>query len=45
MFEGKPRNKQTVEATTGAVTGEATFEGKQATCIWLLNNIYVVVEV
>ena len=28
VFEGRPRNKQTIEATAGAVTGEATFEGK-----------------
>ena len=28
VFEGRPQNKQTVEATAGVVTGEATFEGK-----------------
>lgn len=30
VFEGRPRNKQTIEATAGAVTGEATFEGDDA---------------
>ena len=29
VFEGRPRNKQTIEATAGAVTGEATFEGRR----------------
>ena len=27
VFEGRPRSKQTIEATAGAVTGEATFKG------------------
>ena len=30
VFEGRPRSKQTIEATAGAVTGEATFEGDNA---------------
>ena len=27
-FEGRPQNKQTIEGTAEAVTGEVTFEGK-----------------
>ena len=34
VFEGRPRNKQTIEATAGAVTGEATFEGKLLRFWW-----------
>lgn len=30
VFEGRPRNKQTIEATAGAVTGEATFEANKS---------------
>ena len=28
VFEGRPLNEPTIEATAGVVTGEATFEGK-----------------
>ncbi|KAJ7373053.1 Transcription initiation factor TFIID subunit 5 [Desmophyllum pertusum] len=30
FFEGRPRNKQTIESTAGAVTGEATFEANKS---------------
>ncbi|XP_068688427.1 transcription initiation factor TFIID subunit 5-like isoform X2 [Montipora foliosa] len=30
VFEGRPRSKQTIEATAGAVTGEATFEANKS---------------
>ena len=39
VFEGRPRSKQTIEATAGAVTGEATFEGDNA------DNIIIVMVV
>ena len=39
VFEGRPRSKHTIEATAGAVTGEATFEGDNA------DNIIVVMVV
>lgn len=27
MFDGRPRNKQSIDATSGGITGDATFEG------------------
>ena len=39
VFEGRPRSKQTIEATAGAVTGAATFEGDTT------DNIMIIVMV
>ncbi|EDO33060.1 predicted protein, partial [Nematostella vectensis] len=34
VFEGRPRNKQAVDATSGGITGEATFEANKTKVLY-----------